>query len=225
LDGDADRLIYFRLSSASDNRVDLVDGDKILSLFALFIREQLDIINNNGDQANKSLSARLGIVQTAYANGASTQFLKSLGLEVVFTPTGVKYLHKRALEYDIGIYFEANGHGTVVFSEDLISQLESLSNGLASQAPTGKLLPSVLLLILHVNNLFDVVDLMPFLGSAQYHAVMRLLAASQLINQAVGDALSGLLLVEAILQYKGWSFQNWCELYSDLPSRQLKVSS
>jgi hypothetical protein len=50
-----------------------------------------------------------------------------------------------------------------------------------------------------------------------------LLAASQLINQAVGDALSGLLLVEAILQYKRWSFQNWCEIYSDLPSRQLKV--
>lgn len=196
LDGDADRLVYFRLSSASDNRVDLVDGDKILSLFALFIREQLDIVNNNGGQANKSLSARLGIVQTAYANGASTLFLKSLGLEVVFTPTGVKYLHKRALEYDIGIYFEANGHGTVVFSEDFISQLESLSNELSSQAD---------------------------IGSAQYHAVMRLLAASQLINQAVGDALSGLLLVEAILQYKGWSFQDWCGLYSDLPSRQLKV--
>lgn len=64
---------------------------------------------------------------------------------------------------------------------------------------------------------------MPFLGSAQYHAVMRLMAASQLINQAVGDALSGLLFVEAILQYRGWSFQNWCELYCDLPSRQLKV--
>jgi phosphoacetylglucosamine mutase len=124
--------------------VDLVDGDKILSLFALFIREQLDIVNNNGGQANKSLSARLGIVQTAYANGASTQFLKSLGLEVVFTPTGVKYLHKRALEYDIGIYFEANGHGTVVFSEDFISQLESLSNELSSQADIGTLLLSVL---------------------------------------------------------------------------------
>jgi phosphoacetylglucosamine mutase len=144
LDGDADRLVYFRLSSASDNKVDLVDGDKILSLFALFIREQLDIINKNGSQVNKSLPARLGIVQTAYANGASTQFLKNLGLEVVFTPTGVKYLHKKALEYDIGIYFEANGHGTVVFSEDFISQLESLSNELSSQAANGKLLPSVL---------------------------------------------------------------------------------
>ncbi|RLM92048.1 phosphoacetylglucosamine mutase [Panicum miliaceum] len=196
LDGDADRLVYFRVSSASNNKVDLVDGDKILSLFALFIREQLDIINNNGSQVNKSLPARLGIVQTAYANGASTQFLKNHGLEVVFTPTGVKYLHKKALEYDIGIYFEANGHGTIVFSEDFLSQLQSLSNELSSDAAN---------------------------GSAQYHAAMRLMAASQLINQAVGDALGGLLLVEAILQYKRWSFQNWCELYSDLPSRQLKV--
>ncbi|XP_062189841.1 phosphoacetylglucosamine mutase isoform X2 [Phragmites australis] len=194
LDGDADRLVYFHVSSASNNSVALVDGDKILSLFALFIREQLDIISDNGGQANKPLPSRLGIVQTAYANGASTKFLKSLGLEVVFTPTGVKYLHKKALEYDIGIYFEANGHGTVLFSEDFIAQLESLSNELCSRADT-----------------------------AQYQAAMRLMAASQLINQAVGDALSGFLLVEAILQYKGWSFQNWCELYSDLPSRQLKV--
>lgn len=28
-------------------------------------------------------------------------------------PTGVKHLHHKALDYDIGIYFEANGHGTV----------------------------------------------------------------------------------------------------------------
>lgn len=32
-------------------------------------------------------------------------------------PTGVKHLHHKAVEYDIGVYFEANGHGTVVFSD------------------------------------------------------------------------------------------------------------
>lgn len=32
-------------------------------------------------------------------------------------PTGVKHLHHEALKYDVGIYFEANGHGTVVFSD------------------------------------------------------------------------------------------------------------
>lgn len=29
----------------------------------------------------------------------------------------MKHLHHKALEYDIGVYFEANGHGTIVFSE------------------------------------------------------------------------------------------------------------
>lgn len=61
-------------------------------------------------------------------------------------------------------------------------------------------------------------------GSPQHHAALRLLAASQLINQAVGDALSGMLLVEAVLQHKRWSFQNWCDIYTDLPSKQLKAS-
>uniref|UniRef100_A0A0D9WWJ0 Phosphoacetylglucosamine mutase n=1 Tax=Leersia perrieri TaxID=77586 RepID=A0A0D9WWJ0_9ORYZ len=194
-DGDADRLVYFRIASSSDTRIDLVDGDKILSLFVLFIREQLDIINGKDNPGNGVLPTRFGVIQTAYANGASTDFLKNLGLEVAFTPTGVKYLHKKALEYDIGIYFEANGHGTVLFSDHFVSQLESLTSELSSKA----------------------------VGSSQHQAAMRLLATSQLINQAIGDALSGMLLVEAVLQYKGWSFQNWCDLYTDLPSRQLKV--
>lgn len=57
----------------------------------------------------------------AYANGASTDYLKNLGLDVVFAKTGVKHLHEKAAEYDIGIYFEANGHGTILFSESYIS--------------------------------------------------------------------------------------------------------
>ena len=32
-------------------------------------------------------------------------------------PTGVKHLHHAAEHYDIGVYFEANGHGTVLFSQ------------------------------------------------------------------------------------------------------------
>ncbi|GMY37813.1 phosphoacetylglucosamine mutase [Fagus crenata] len=40
-------------------------------------------------------------------------------------------------------------------------------------------------------------------GSEKQKAALRLLAVSKLINQAVGDALSGLLLVEAILRWDG----------------------
>ncbi|GJU16865.1 RNA-directed DNA polymerase, eukaryota, reverse transcriptase zinc-binding domain protein [Tanacetum coccineum] len=59
-------------------------------------------------------------------------------------------------------------------------------------------------------------------GLEKKNAAKRLWAVTKLINQAVGDALSGLLLVEAILQHMGWPVDKWNELYHDLPSRQLK---
>ncbi|KAI3949273.1 hypothetical protein MKW98_023210 [Papaver atlanticum] len=176
LDGDADQFVYFHVLPGSNNKIELVDGDKILSLFALFIKQQLAVLSKEDGR-----QVHLGIVQTAYANGASTDYLKKLGLEVALTPTGVKYLHEKAYDYDIGIYFEANGHGTILFSASFLSWLETRNKELAST-------PEV-----------------------------------ELINQAVGDALSGVLLVEVILRHMGWSIQKWSELYQDLPSRQLKV--
>jgi phosphoacetylglucosamine mutase len=41
-------------------------------------------------------------------------------IPVVFTPTGVKHLHHAAEEFDVGVYFEANGHGTILFSNKAI---------------------------------------------------------------------------------------------------------
>lgn len=194
LDGDADRLVYFYIpsDSTSDVKVELLDGDKILSLFALFIKEQLNILSD--DKEGKQ--SRLGVVQTAYANGASTDYLKQLGLDVVFAKTGVKHLHEKAAEFDIGIYFEANGHGTILFSESFLSWLVTKQKDLTAIGQG---------------------------GSEEHKAVSRLVAVSNLINQAVGDALSGVLLVEVILQHIGWSIQKWNELYMDLPSRQIKV--
>ena len=37
---------------------------------------------------------------------------------VACVPTGVKHLHHEALNFDIGVYFEANGHGTVLYSDE-----------------------------------------------------------------------------------------------------------
>ena len=54
------------------------------------------------------------MIQTAYANGSSTTYVRdTLNVAVACTKTGVKHLHHKALEFDIGVYFEANGHGTV----------------------------------------------------------------------------------------------------------------
>lgn len=70
------------------------------------------------------LNVNVGLVQTAYANGASTQYLvSSLGMPVSCAKTGVKHLHHKALEFDIGVYFEANGHGTVIFSDKAKQQI------------------------------------------------------------------------------------------------------
>lgn len=114
LDGDADRVVYFYLEQVMDEgklQLKLLDGDKIMALYALYLVEALKEANLDGELS-------MGIVQTAYANGASTDYMSQvLGLKVDCVDTGVKNLHKQALNYDIGIYFEANGHGTIWISQ------------------------------------------------------------------------------------------------------------
>jgi phosphoacetylglucosamine mutase len=47
-----------------------------------------------------------------------------IGCEVVLTATGVKWLHAAAHKFDVGVYFEANGHGTVLFSKEACEKLQ-----------------------------------------------------------------------------------------------------
>lgn len=44
-----------------------------------------------------------------------------------------------------------------------------------------------------------------------------------LINQTVGDAISDMLVIEAVLAIRGMTVQQWDAIYADLPNRQLKV--
>lgn len=83
------------------------------------------------------LHINLGLVQTAYANGSSTEYIReALGVEVACVATGVKHLHHRALDFDIGVYFEANGHGTVVFSPSANSAIRGAADDLRFASPT-----------------------------------------------------------------------------------------
>ena len=54
-------------------------------------------------------------------------------------------------------------------------------------------------------------------------AVMKLYHVSELINQVVGDALSDLILVEAILIDMSMSLCQWDQQYTDLPITLKKV--
>lgn len=179
-DGDADRIVYYYLRDGKTFR--LLDGDKIAVLAALFIE---DLVK----RARLQDAIKVGVVQTAYANGSSTKFIKERNIPVTCTATGVKHLHHAALKYDVGVYFEANGHGTVLFSA---AALETLHKAKPSSPEEDK-------------------------------ATKNLLALSELINQAVGDALSDLLLVEVILAHRAWGAAEWDAGYEDLPNRLVKV--
>mmetsp|Transcript_5035 Transcript_5035/g.14576 ORF Transcript_5035/g.14576 Transcript_5035/m.14576 type:complete len:612 (+) Transcript_5035:2485-4320(+) len=183
LDGDADRIVFFGQKSGTELER-LLDGDKIAILVAHVLQKKFQSV---ADLDGGDLPAvKMGIVQTAYANGASTDYVRStLAIPVEIAKTGVKHLHHAAVEhFDVGIYFEANGHGTVVFSKTYEAFAEKC---LAEHGD-------------------------PFF--VQLH---------RLINPAVGDALSDMLLVDYLLRSLGWTLDDWSKLYEDLPSRMLKV--
>jgi len=115
VDGDADRVMYFY--NDQDGGFHMLDGDKIATLVAGYLKELLKEANLDG--------IKLGLVQTAYANGSSTKYIsETLNVPVTCVPTGVKHLHHAALSFDVGVYFEANGHGTVIFSEEAQAKIK-----------------------------------------------------------------------------------------------------
>uniref|UniRef100_A0A481DN55 Phosphoacetylglucosamine mutase n=1 Tax=Sus scrofa TaxID=9823 RepID=A0A481DN55_PIG len=179
-DGDADRIIYYYCDV--DGHFHLIDGDKIATLISSFLKELLLEIGE---------SLTVGVVQTAYANGSSTRYLEEvMKVPVYCTKTGVKHLHHKAQEFDLGVYFEANGHGTVLFSKAAEAKIRQLAKELEDKkGKAAKMLENVI----------------------------------DLFNQATGDAISDMLVIEAILALKGLTIQQWDALYTDLPNRQLKV--
>ena len=192
LDGDADRVVfhYWRGAAGGPKAAEwrLLDGDKIAALFASFVCDELSTLN-----LQPALS--MACVQTAYANGASGRYVRSLGVPTKLAKTGVKYVHHVAVQYDLAVYFEANGHGTLLFSDAAVAALKA---ALATAQEAG--------------------------DATKAAAAKRLLSARQLVNQAIGDALSDMLLVEAILSLRGWTVADWDGLYEDLPSRQSKLA-
>lgn len=137
LDGDADRLIYYYLDERG--YFHMLDGDKIAALVAAFLVELVKT-------ANLDQKLRIGVVQTAYANGASTKYLTQ-HLPVKCVPTGVKHLHHAAEHYDIGVYFEANGHGTVLFSRGTLELLNTHEPSTPAQSTALQRLVQLTLLI------------------------------------------------------------------------------
>uniref|UniRef100_A0A182QQ20 Phosphoacetylglucosamine mutase n=1 Tax=Anopheles farauti TaxID=69004 RepID=A0A182QQ20_9DIPT len=183
VDGDADRVVYY-FTDPDTGVFHLLDGDRIATLLAGYLK---DLIEQCGVQLE------MGLVQTAYANGASTDYIvNGMKIPVSCTRTGVKHLHHRALDYDIGVYFEANGHGTIIYSEKAKQAIRAASN---DDSRTEE----------------------------QRQTATRLLNFIDLTNETVGDAISDMLLVETVLHAKGWNLRDWQASYTDLPNLLEKV--
>lgn len=181
-DGDADRIVYYFIDSAG--KFHLLDGDKIATLISTYLKELL---------TQAGLDLQVAVVQTAYANGSSTRHLEeTMKVTVRCEKTGVKHLHHAAQQFDIGVYFEANGHGTVLFSKAAEERIQQLTAD-------------------------------PNTNDEKKSAAVLLENTVNLINQTVGDAISDMLLIEAVLAIRVMTVQQWDAIYTDLPNRQLKV--
>lgn len=183
-DGDADRIVYY-YGDPKTNDLNVVDGDKIAILLGDYIKSLMDNIYNDKNKLSDLIS--FAVVQTGYANSAATNYLTDKEVKVDKVPTGVKHLHHKAAEYDIGVYFEANGHGTVITKYDKIVQTLK-DNGFKIEEP----------------------------------AVNKFLKFLLLTNEAVGDAMATLLMMEAYLKDTDMTIQLVNNIYLDLPSKMMK---
>ncbi|ADM10916.1 phosphoacetyl-glucosamine mutase [Encephalitozoon intestinalis ATCC 50506] len=110
-DGDVDRLIFF----TGPKNTEIFDGDSQAVFLALYIRSLLDKIGSR---------LSIGVVLSYYSNNAAVDALPPKLFKVVMAQTGVKNFVSAARNFDIGVYFEPNGHGSVCFSQACIDEIE-----------------------------------------------------------------------------------------------------
>jgi phosphoacetylglucosamine mutase len=109
-DGDVDRLILF------DQKGKIFDGDRQFVFLTDVIKSEL--INEG------LLSYEIGVVLSYYSNSGAMDYLKQKGVTVVLSQTGVKNFVKESKKFDVGLFSEPNGHGSIYFSKRLIDKLE-----------------------------------------------------------------------------------------------------
>lgn len=102
-DGDCDRIVFY-------NHKHIFDGDYLAILLMKYIEVVLSK-NCNSSGLTK------GVIVTPYSNSNMGDEVRKEDWEFVMSAPGVKNLHRDAIKYDVGIYFEKNGHGNVHFSE------------------------------------------------------------------------------------------------------------
>ena len=95
-DGDADRLI------AIDEKGDIVDGDAVMSICAIYMSEERKLRNNT-------------LVATVMSNGGLDLLAEQYGFNVIRTTVGDRYVLETMLKGDYNLGGEQSGH--IIFSD------------------------------------------------------------------------------------------------------------
>jgi phosphoacetylglucosamine mutase len=151
----------------------IISGDRLITLYSLFFDRIIKSLSNSLQKEFKK-QIKIGIVSTAYSNGNFMKFIKeNLGLQLAITKTGVKYLHPVAKKYDIGVYFESNGHGTVVYSQELIKEKLTKMDSLCNTSNDAQMLEllQVYLSMFNIVYIFIILDMWGFNIRFNYNRV------------------------------------------------------
>ena len=140
LDGDADRSLFYLRTQKGGDDIKIGDGNRVCILYTktiVHLKNQIAAHKEKYDShlVEELINSTIGVVYTSSSNNAfvdyATQVLK---VGAGMARTGVKYVHKKAQEYDIGIYFESNGHGTIIFKHHICDLLHKLKASAKDEA-------------------------------------------------------------------------------------------
>jgi phosphomannomutase len=71
-------------------------------------------------------------VQTLDMATYALQCIRTAAAATAAAAAGVKYLHHEAKAFDVGIYFESNGHGTVLLKPSLLQRLQDMDENVSN---------------------------------------------------------------------------------------------
>jgi phosphoacetylglucosamine mutase len=118
---------FFSIKETESDSIKMVDGDYLTCLFGLTLKYFIQKLSKSL-QAKFLEEIKIGVVCTAYSNGAFMNYIqKTLNFPLLYAKTGVKHLHHKAKNFDIAVYFESNGHGTVYSHEEVLKKIQKLN--------------------------------------------------------------------------------------------------
>ncbi|KAM0678200.1 hypothetical protein BDAP_001215 [Binucleata daphniae] len=229
-DGDADRLVYFTCKP----NFAVVGGDRT----AVFLAHKISNLT-------KDLDISVGVVLSYYSNSAAISSIPK-NVRCVLSNTGVKNFIKLSRSFDIGIFFEPNGHGSVTFSEHVLLMMkqkigEKINTDNQDQNNQDKFQPDPvndsnidiknntrLNVAQQSDQKFEFVKIADNEKQIKNEEQVKQLknieilhAMSKLFDPCVGDAVANFLVIEALI--KKDSLDEFVHLYKDLPTRMISV--